>query len=79
VFYLGGTTRSSVDTVATATAANGTALVGITGGMPTDQYTGLGGLPAECQWELHGASSIPFAVFIQIFRPVNASGKTCTL
>lgn len=79
VFYLGGTTRATIDTAATATAANGTALVGITGGAVTDQYTGLGGLPAECQWELHGAASIPFAIFIQSFRPISAPNKTCML
>lgn len=79
VYYLGGTTRSSVDTAATATAANGTALVGISGGMATDQYYGLGGLPAECKWENHGAASVPYVVFIQIFRPTSVSGMTCPL
>jgi hypothetical protein len=72
-FYLGGTTRGSIDGAATATAANGTVLVGITGGAATDQYSGQSTLPGGCSWDMHGAASIPFAIVVQVFRPTGAS------
>jgi hypothetical protein len=79
VLYL-GSTRGMVDTSATVTGATGTALVGIGGTTAaTDQYSGTGGLPPECKWDLHGAAALPTSILVQIFRPISAANATCTL
>jgi hypothetical protein len=65
-----------IDPAASATSANGTALVT---GAQLDGYIGAGGLPAECSFEPHAGVSIPNVLFIQIFRPTDASGQTCAL
>lgn len=71
--------RERVDGALNATGANGTALVtnaaltdGVFSGAPT-------GLPAECRWSLHPAQTVAGVVFVQILRPVNATGMTCNL
>jgi hypothetical protein len=69
-------TRTTIDPVASATGANGTALVT---NAQLDGYIGAGGLPAECSYEGHAGVSLPFVLFIQIFRPTDASGQTCNL
>lgn len=71
--------RTTLDSQSNATTMNGGALFNIVGQMPTDVYTGQGALPAGCMWDFHAGASIGFAVFIQIFRPTNVSGMTCSL
>lgn len=78
-YYLSGTARATVDTGLAATAANGTALVTISGGQLTDAYYGQGGLDSSCMWEPHPALTIPLVIVVQSFRPTSAPGKTCTL
>jgi hypothetical protein len=72
------TLQTSIDTVATATGGNGTALV--TGASLADgitAYSGTGGgLPAECSYSTHAGVALPFILFVQILRP---TGGTCTL
>lgn len=72
-------TRQTIDTAATVTGANGTALV--TNAAVTDgpNYAGTGVIPASCIWEAHAGASLPNIVFIQLFRPVNAVAQTCPL
>lgn len=71
-------TRQRLDAVATSTGANGSALV--TNAMLSDGYSGTGGIPPECRWSGHAAATLPFVVFIQILRPINASATlTCPL
>ncbi len=72
--------HTTIDSAATATGANGTAL--ITNAMVSESaaYSAqVGPLPAECRWELHAGASLPFILFVQVFRPTNAIGKTCPL
>lgn len=69
--------RERVDAGQTMTGANGTALV--TNVAVTDAYTGTGGLPAECRFSAHVAATVAGVVFVQILRPVNATGMTCNL
>jgi hypothetical protein len=75
------TALQTIDINATATGANGTAL--ITGATIADllAYSGTGGLSdtVNCQWETRAGASLPGLVFIQIFRPTNQFGKTCAL
>ncbi len=75
-FAAAETTRETVDPAATSTGANGTVLVT---NAQLDGYIGAGGIPAECAWEAHAGVSLPFVLFIQIFRPTDASGQTCGL
>lgn len=75
-FYFTGTPRTTIDPAANSTSGNGTALVT---NAALDGYLGAGGLPAECQFEGHAGVSIPNVLFIQIFRPTDASGQTCGL
>jgi hypothetical protein len=71
-------TRTTVDPAALATGANGTALV--TNAMLGEGYTAAPGpLPAECVWSVSPGVSLPFILFVQVFRPVNATGQTCPL
>jgi len=69
-------TRTTIDPIATSTGANGTALVT---NAQLDGYIGAGALPSECAWEAHAGVSLPFVLFVQIFRPTDASGQTCNL
>ena len=71
--------RTTLDGGLGATSGNGGALFNITNQMPTDVYSGQSPLPAGCAWEFHAGASVRFVVFIQIFRPTNAPGMTCTL
>jgi hypothetical protein len=72
--------HTSIDPAATATGANGTALVTNASIAESAVYSAqVGPLPAECRWELHAGASIPFVLFVQVFRPTNASGQTCPL
>jgi hypothetical protein len=75
-FTAAETTRTTIEPAATATGANGTALV--TNAM-LDGYIGAGGLPSECIYEGHAGVSLPFVLFVQIFRPTDAAGQTCNL
>lgn len=76
-FTAGSTNRTTLDPNANATTTNGTALV--SGANLGELYAGAGGLPPECLWEAHAGAAVPGVVFIQIFRPMNATGQTCTL
>lgn len=73
--------RTALDAAANATTTNGGALYSIEpmSQALTDAYTGSGGLPATCAWEQHAGASVPFVILVQIFRPTNAPGMTCTL
>ena len=78
-FQAAQTTRTTVDASATATGANGTALV--TNASVNDglAYSGSGGLPPECQYSTHAGVSLPFILFIQVLRPTDRAGMTCQL
>lgn len=70
--------RERIDGAALVTGANGTALV--TDAQLADIYTGTPSvLPAECRWSAHAAQTVAGVVFVQILRPVNATGMTCPL
>lgn len=71
-------TRTTVDPAAIVTGANGTALV--TGASLAQGFTFTGtGLPPECQYSSHAGIALPFILFIQVARPINAPGMTCPL
>ena len=73
-------TRGTIDPAATATGANGTALVNNVSLMNGNTFIGLGGLGPGCQWEPHtpaALSSFGGIVFIQIYRKINLAGQTC--
>ncbi len=76
-FAAAATTRTTLDGNASATGANGTAL--ISGANLGEQYSGTGGIPTTCAWEIHAGAAIPGVVFIQSFRPTDAPGMTCPL
>jgi hypothetical protein len=77
-FQSAATTRTTLDPAANATGMNGTALV--MGATLTEVYSGAGGLPSGCLWDVHAAQAIPNAIFIQIFRPMSLPNTTsCTL
>lgn len=79
-FTAAQTTRTTVDPAATATGANGTALIsGASLGQGPTAYSGTGSLPPECAWEKHAGASLAGIVLVQVFRPTNASGQTCPL
>ncbi len=72
-------TRQTIDTAATVTGANGTALITNAAVSESVAYAGSGAIPASCVWEAHAGASLPNIVFIQLFRPVNAVAQTCPL
>lgn len=79
-FYFGAAaaTRTTLDATASATGANGTAL--LSGANLGEDYSGRGGgIPASCLWETHAGSAIPGVVFVQTFRPTDFPGMTCPL
>lgn len=80
-FASGATARTTLDNAATSTGVNGTALFKAKGAadITTTVYSGVGGLPATCFWDVHPGASTPGTVFIQDFRPMNAPGQTCSL
>lgn len=71
--------RTTIEPAATATGVNGTALV--TGATTADavEYSGSGGLPAECVYSKHAGAATPNVLFIQVLRPTNAPSATCPL
>lgn len=73
--YFGATAtnRTTLDSNAHVTGANGTAFYTATP-IATDMYSGTGALPSGCNWEGHVAAAVPGVVFIQTFRP---TGSTC--
>jgi hypothetical protein len=79
-FYFGAsaTARMTLDSTATATGVNGTALVN--GANLNEIYSGNGGLSsAMCTWEIHAGGAVPGVVFVQIFRPTDIPSMTCPL
>lgn len=79
-FQAAQTTRTTIDTSATATGANGTALVNNATLSDNLAYSGTGGITdtAHCKWDTKAGATLAGIVFIQIFRPVNITGQTCT-
>ena len=77
-FQSGSTNRTTIDSAAKVTTTNGTALV-----LPpvagAAYYSGVNTLPASCTWQVFPGGSVPGAIFVQTFRPMNAPGQTCTL
>jgi hypothetical protein len=73
------TTRTTVDTTASSTGANGTVLVINASVAESLAYSGTAGLPAECRYSTHAGASLPNILFIQVARPINAAGMTCPL
>lgn len=72
--------RERIDTAANATGANGTALVTDASLMNMTVFSGSpSSLPAECRWSVHVAQTVAGIVFVQVLRPVNATGMTCNL
>jgi len=73
--------HQTIDTNQGVTGANGTAL--ITGAAVSDlvAYSGDSSVfnDTNCVWGLDAGATLPGIAFIQIKRPVNASGKTCGL
>ena len=78
-FTAAQTTRQTVDTAATVTGANGTAIITNAAVSEGVAYGGQNAIPASCVWEAHAGASLPNIVFIQLFRPVNAVAQTCPL
>jgi hypothetical protein len=76
-FQAAQTTRTSIDTAATSTGANGTVLVTNASVSELTAYAGQGGLGAGCRWEPHAGASLPGIVFIQVFRKLDIVGQTC--
>jgi hypothetical protein len=78
-FQAAQTTRTTIDPNATATGANGTALV--TNAVAGDGliYSGKGGITdtAACKWDERAGASLRDIVFVQIFRKLDVFGKTC--
>jgi hypothetical protein len=76
-FQAAQTTRATIDINATATGANGTALITNASVMDSVAYAGSGGLGAGCRWEPHAGASLAGIVFIQVFRKIDIIGQTC--
>lgn len=73
-------THQTVDTSRMVTGANGTALVTGAGVGDGIVWTGDNSvLPPECRWGLDAGATLAGIAFVQIKRPVNASGMTCGL
>jgi hypothetical protein len=75
------TTNTTIDTAASVTGLDGTALVTNRNTGEGIMFVGQGGLATSgCRWEPHAAASIPGIVFIQIFRKIDLSGSpgSCT-
>ena len=78
-FEAAATTRTTIDTGATMTGANGTGLINNASVDDLTVWAGSGGIAdtTNCVWESHAGASLPGVVFVQIFRKTNAFGKTC--
>jgi hypothetical protein len=80
-YFSNSANRTTLDGAATATSANGSALV--TGASIADSltWTGVGAFSGadatNCDWEKHGGISLPNIVFIQNYRPTDKILKTC--
>jgi hypothetical protein len=72
-FGSGAASRTTLDSNAHVTGANGTAFYNITNPALTDMYSGTGGLPGGCTWDSHSAVALPGLVFLQTFRPTGPS------
>ena len=73
-------TRATIDPAATATGANGTAIIQPASVAEGVTYSALQGpLPPECRWPTTAGVSLPGIVFVQIYRPIDASGMNCPL
>jgi hypothetical protein len=72
------TDRTTIDPAATATGANGTALVTNASVSDSVVYAGQGGLGAGCRWELHAGASLANIVYIQVYRKADIIGQTCS-
>ena len=79
-YFTAETTHVDIDPVATATSINGTGLLTNASVADLLVYSGTGGIAdtTDCTWETHAAVSLPYIVFLQIFRPTNAGSNTCT-
>jgi hypothetical protein len=72
------TDRTTIDPAATATGANGTALVTNASVSDSVVYAGQGGLGPGCRWELHAGASLANIVYIQVYRKADIIGQTCS-
>ena len=80
-YFTAEITRDTIDGSASATSENGTVL--LTGASTSDGlvYSGTGGITdtTDCKWETHPAASLANVVFLQVYRPMNATPTvTCT-
>jgi hypothetical protein len=80
-FVMTEAVRMTIDPQATATGANGTAII-----QPASVAEGVvysaqrGPLPPECAWTTSAGVALPGIVFVQIFRPIDAgAGQDCPL
>jgi hypothetical protein len=77
-FQSAETTRSTIESAAAVTGANGTALFNAASLSDGPGYGGSDGLGTGCRWETHAAVSLPDIVFVQIYRKLDVLGQTCT-
>ena len=79
-FRMSETGRMEIDPAATATGANGTAIVTNIKLSDGGINTGMGAIDSKCLWQTHPGSSIPNVLFVQVKRPQdNFMGDTCDL
>ena len=79
-FSANATTRDTLDSTASATGKNGTAIVIHAKLTDGPANSGMGGLDATCVWDSHPAASLAGIVFVQVKHPQdNFSGDTCDL
>ena len=73
--------RTTIDTTAATTGANGAALIPNAVAAEGVIYAGAGGLadPTSCRWHPHVGMSLPNVVFVQIFRPLDVIGYQCPM
>ena len=69
--------RATIDTNASATGANGTALYNAAIVDDLNGMNAVGGLGPGCRWEGHTGASLPGLLFVQVFRKINAVSGTC--
>ncbi len=76
-FTASDTGRHTLDTTATATGMNGTALVLNEKLTDSVSESGMGGIDATCEWQVHPGAGLAGIVFVQVVRPEDSSGNTC--
>jgi len=76
-FAAAATDRVTVDGTATATGANGTALINSASVADSAVWGGNGGLGTGCRWEPHAGATLMGIVFVQVFRKLDIVGMTC--